>query len=250
MSPNWTQTYSPQEDSYTLRSATSGSTESGVLFVKATQGRKTSYATLLYEPEAMPSYHAEEDMQTLFYDEIPLTLYSLTAQREALSVNVNGDFQSRNTDLGLRLREAGETKLEFTGLETFGYNVYLIDKEKQTEIDLQQTPEYTFVATKPANADVVEINDRFSLRMGTERVDVRPTADAPTFIVTSLNSEIHVRSTSGSIRNLQIYAIDGALIYSDDAGAESYRVQVERGHIYVVKGQTGGTQEVRKVLVK
>ncbi|MDR0844449.1 MAG: right-handed parallel beta-helix repeat-containing protein [Tannerella sp.] len=245
MSPNWTTTSGARP--FTLRAGTDE--VGGVLYIKAVQGQKTSSTALQNDPNASPAFNGNEDVRNLFFDEMPLTLYSLTAMREPLAINASGDFQSQQTDLGLRILESGETKLEFSGLNTFGHLVYLIDKEKNLVIDLQQTPEYTFTVTKPADVAAIELNDRFTLRM-----DIDPTANQPvassSLLATSLNGELYVRATSGSIRSLEVYHVNGALIYSTQTESELFRVPVERGQVYVVKARIGETYEVRKVLVR
>jgi hypothetical protein len=251
MSPNWTTT-SPSK-SYILRAAPAAASDANTLRVKASQGNKTSYAILVYDLNASPAL-GKEDMPALIYDEIPLTLYSYTALREPLAIHASGDFQSK-VDLGLRVRDAGETKLVFTGLSGFGHDVYLIDKEKNNlEIDLQQQPEYTFVVTKSASG-VVELNSRFSLRMeytGNGLTDNQAPVSSSELIVTALDGAIHVRSTSGRIRDLQVYNMGGGLIYDSRTEAESFRIPVARGEVYIVKAQTDNQTEyeVRKVWAK
>ncbi|MDR3269162.1 MAG: DUF11 domain-containing protein [Tannerella sp.] len=246
MSPNWTTTNGGS--SFVLRAA---EVEIGVLQIKATQENKTSYTVLQYDPNASPTYNDNEDVPNLFYAEIPLTLYSLTPGQYPLAINANGDFQSQHTDLGLRITNAGEIKLEFSGLSTFGHDVYLIDKEKnQEEINLQQTPEYTFMANKPANVNVIEINDRFSLRMDYTGNLSNRVANKPALQLSGNDGYIQVRSVAGIIKHLQIYNMAGMLIYSDDTASEEFRIPAERSQTYIVKAFVGNADIVEKVIVK
>ncbi|MDR3260828.1 MAG: right-handed parallel beta-helix repeat-containing protein, partial [Tannerella sp.] len=90
MSPNWTTTSAPAS-SYMLRAAPVVS-DANTLRIKASQGNKTSYAILVYDPNASPDL-GQEDMPVLIYDEIPLTLYSYTALREPLAIHASSDFR-------------------------------------------------------------------------------------------------------------------------------------------------------------
>jgi hypothetical protein len=250
MSPNWTTANSSHP--YILRAATVEE-ESGILHIKAVQGNNTGYALLQYDPDASPAYDGDEDIRSLFYEEIPLTLYSLTARKEPLAIHASNDFRLHNTDLGLRIMYAGETKLLFSGLENFGHDVYLIDKEKNREINLQETPEYTFTATKPAGVKAVELNDRFTLRTdytGKGLTDTQPVA-AETLMVSATDGTICVHSTAGLIRSVRIYNIGGVMVYGSHAASERFLVPVERGQVYLVKAQVGNkAHEMRKVWVK
>ncbi|MDR1675674.1 MAG: hypothetical protein LBR86_04325, partial [Tannerella sp.] len=254
MSPQWTAT-TPSGPYLLAHDATAEQQETGVLRIKASQGDRTSHAVLYYSPDAVPGYDGREDISSLFYDEIPLTLYSLTPLREPLLINGNGHFIALPTGLGVRLAGGGEVKLEFSGLETFGHNVYLTDRERNVEINLQEHPEYTFTA--PADNGFVETGDRLSLRMeytgiGLENRDqpLPAPADVSQLVVTGENGSICVRSPDGVIRNIQVYHSGGALVYRDAAEQENVCIPAERGQTYIVHVQTARTQEVRKVWVK
>jgi hypothetical protein len=82
-----------------------------------------------------------------------------------LAINSSSDF-SQEIPSGLRTDKAGQVTLEFTGMATFGHNVYLIDHaQNDKETNLQDNSTYTFMVTKNSASDkVIELNDRFSLR--------------------------------------------------------------------------------------
>jgi hypothetical protein len=246
MSPDWTTTQNVTNP-YTLRAST---TETNVLRIKATQGTKTSSALLYYNPQAHAYYNGKEDVYQLFYDEIPLTVYAITPWKEALAIYSDGDFSTRNTVLGLRVREAGEVTLTFSGMPTFGHDVWLIDKATGKEIDLQQNDSYAFTVVK-TGSDAIDINDRFVLRAHYtgNGITGNEAPTLPQWNVSSRDRYIHIQSTSLLINQLQVYDITGALIYSANTPSGYFRIPVTQG-IYIIKAQIGDEHKVEKVFVK
>jgi hypothetical protein len=247
MSASYTTTSAGAYTDYTLRSTqvTSG----GILHIKASQGNKTSYAALVYDPEASPA-RGNEDMPVLIYDDIPLTVYSLTTLHEPLSINANNLFQS--VDLGLRVKEAGEMKLEFIDLPTFGYNVTLLDKQLNKETDLQKTPEYTFTVAK-SGTNASELNDRFTLRMeytGKGVITGAEPIETPALHVSSANGYAYIQSSAGIISSLQIYNVSGALVYSSSTPADRFRIALATSQMYIIKAKIESEFKVEKIVVK
>jgi hypothetical protein len=249
MSPDWTTT-APDgaSGSYQLRAAEA---ERGLLRIGAVQGGSTSHAVLQFDRAARTEYNANEDVRALFYEAHPLALYLLTPEGDPLAISAAGEFESRETDLGLRLLESGEVTLTFSGMELFGHNVYLLDREAGLEVNLQQTPSYTFLAPAPSGgAEALTLNSRFALRMEYTGVGNRQPASTPKLTAVALNGELHIRATEGTIRELHIYSISGTLIYRTEMEGALYRVPVERGAVYIVKAKIGETTETVKVAVK
>jgi hypothetical protein len=249
ISPRWTTAAPEASGGYRLRA---GEAESGVLRIHATQGSSESYAALHFDKYvAVPEYRSSEDVRALFFDANPLSVYVLTPLREPLAISADGEYESHATPLGLRLTQSGEVTLTFTGQERFGHNVYLIDRVRNLEIDLQQTPSYTFTAVKPSvvTATALELNDRFALRMVYTGVGNDPAPVAPSWTVLPLNGEIHVRAMSGVIHSLQVYSVAGALIYATQTAGDYFRIPAERGQVYIVKANINGSDETKKTFV-
>jgi hypothetical protein len=246
MSPTWTTT-SGVTNPYTLRAS---ETETNILRIKATQGDKTSYAALHYNPKAHPYYDVKEDVYQLFYDDIPLTVYALTPWKDALSIYGDGDFSTRNTDLGLRIRDAGEVTLEISGMQTFGHNVWLIDKVANKEINLLQNASYTFVVAKTSGG-IMEINNRFTIRAHYTGNGITSNEDIsiPQWSVSSIDRAIVVQSLSHPIHNLQICDVTGAQTYASNASSTYFHIPLAQG-IYIVKAQIDDEHKVEKVFVK
>jgi hypothetical protein len=250
MSPAWTTLPDMSVNNYQVRSSQyviSG----GVLYLKASQDGTQSYAALSYDLDALAGMD-KDDLPALFYDEIPLTVYSLTTLHEPLSVNASSDFQSQPVGLGLRISAPGEVKLSFSGLETFGHRVYLIDKERNETVDLCQTPEYTFTATLPPNFHSLELNDRFFLQMEyTGRGLIVGNEEASQSIQVSVQEDIiHVRSLSGRLNGLKVYNLNGQLVYRTGEASEHYQVRVSGQQVYILNIRNGEVNEMRKVIVK
>ncbi|GHU59166.1 hypothetical protein FACS189411_15680 [Bacteroidia bacterium] len=244
MSPGWTTTNSSTP--YTLRAAQV--LKGGILRIKASQGNKTGYAVLAYDPNASPAF-GKEDMPAVIFDEIPLTLYSFASGHEPLSINISSDFKSQDTDLGLRILQPGEVKLSFEELPTFGHDVVLIDKQLgNKETNLKTTPEYIFTATKAG-----ELNDRFTLRMqytGQGIVTGNEVAGNQALQVSSEDGYIYVSTNTGIISNLQIYSVPGNQLFGSNQAAGQFKVRIGASQLCIVKAQIGNESIVEKILVK
>lgn len=247
MSPNWTTTRHPGP--YVLRASEA---ESGVLHIRATQGGRTAYTALHFDKQALPTYNSSEDVRALFYDALPFSVYVLTALHEPLAISADGEYRSHTTALGLHLSESGLTTLEFTGLERFGHNVYLIDRERDhPEIDLQATPSYTFTVTKPPGRTVFELNDRFALRMEYTGMRNAPEVSArPKVTVTSGRGVIRVCSFSGRMERIEVYNVLGKQVAVITPHTNRADLPVAGAQTYIVNVRIGGEEIVKKIIVK
>ncbi len=250
MSPAWTTTM--QENPYVLRSS-DDEAETNILRIKATQGDNNSYAVLFYHSQAKPSFDSSEDMHKLFYDEIPLEVYTYTSSKsEELAINANSNFAGQDTDLGLKVKDVGQVTLDFSGMGTFGHDVYLIDKELKGKDQIipitNSNSTYTFIVSKPNT----ELNDRFSLRMtyngiglGTDDAE-----QATDYSVSTQDGYIYIQSGLTPVTNVQVYSINGALVHTTNAMSNYFKIAVERQQVYIVKLKIGDEYKIQKVYVK
>ncbi|MDR1456018.1 MAG: T9SS type A sorting domain-containing protein, partial [Tannerella sp.] len=246
MSPRWTTTQLP--GAYRLRMSEAGN---GVLRIRAVQGSSESSAALHFDKyAAVPEYSGREDVRALFYDANPLAIYVLTPLGEPLAISADGEYHTHTTPLGLRLTQSGEVTLEFSGQEVFGHDVYLVDRAQNREIFLQETPSYTFMAVKPAGVDVLELNDRFVLRMEYTGVHSEAAPQVSSWTAGAVDGAIHIRAVSGTISSLRIYTVAGAAVYSARESGTYFRIPVERGRVYLVHVEVNGAGETKKVIVK
>ncbi|GEM_PF-1219289 len=249
MSSNMTTT--TQNSPYKLRAEKQ---ETNILRIKATQEDKNSFTVLNYAENAMPAFKDYEDVYKGFYDETPLTVYTFTPSREPMAINTSGDYTSWNVPIGLRIKEGGLIKLDFSGMETFGHNVYLIDKQQKgsdREIDLQKNPSYIFTVNKNSSGNnVIVLEDRFELRMDYTGIGLgNESTENADLNISSQNGYIHIQSGSGLIQSVQVYNISGAIVYSNTSASSYYRIRVDRGQTYVVRVRINKEYIVRKVLV-
>ncbi|GHV50493.1 hypothetical protein FACS1894181_11110 [Bacteroidia bacterium] len=249
MSADWT-TVRPPSPTYSLRASKKTVSSGGVLHITLSQGQKKAYAALLYNPSAS-NFTDPEDMPAIIYEDLPLTVYTFS-MNEALAINSSSTFDMFNVPIGFRATTAGETKLEFTNQETFGYEVTLIDKTLNKRIDLSATPEYTFTVTKTSSAPV-EINDRFSLEMKYTGNGVTITgneAAQPTALQVSAGAGyIYIKSESGVISRLQIYDTVGRLVYGTaNLNERQFKLPVNGKQMYIVKATIGEETVVEKIM--
>ncbi len=249
MNPAWTTTINNSEGSYQLRAELK---ETNTLRIKATQNNTSSSAVLFYHPESSPNYKSSEDAYKLFYSEAPLAVYTFSPSNDPLSVNSSNDFTNENIRLGMRVENAGQITFDFTGLANFGHNVWLIDHlQNNKEIDLQVTPTYTFtVEKKSANDKMIELNDRFSLKIRYTGIGLSNKE--------IIENNVHISANDGNIyiqsplelNSIQVYNISGALVYHKNNKSNHITIPVERQQNYIVKINIREEYIVEKVFVK
>ena len=242
----WTTTQPGVTNGYELRD---NEVETNILRISATQGSKSSGTMLRHKSGALPTYMSNEDAKKGFFPEIGLSIYSLTEQRVALAINTKSDFAAVETPIGIRYIEAGTITLEFDGLETFGYDVTLIDKKLNKAVDITQTPTYSFTVDNSIG-DIVELNDRISLQMRGNGSVGNETVDTKDWVVSAKDgNSITVESLTGVISQLQVYTLQGALYHTTDNQATRYTIPVKRDQMYVVKAVIGGKVKSEIVIV-
>jgi hypothetical protein len=251
MSPQWTTTQGPKRP-YVLRASAANTVDPDALRIKVSQGARTAYALLRYNPEAAPEYSSNEDMRAIFYNELPLTVYTRSTDNAPLLINVSGRFVPHDTPLGLRVANTGEVTLSFSGMESFGHEVYLMDYARNLKIRLRQEPEYTFTVANPSGSGMVEITDRFGLRMeynGWGLVSVT-SPDEPAVRCQGSDGCILVQALAGTLRRVEVYNVAGALAYSSgNMSSSEYRIASPAG-VYFLKVQTDdGIIHTAKVFV-
>lgn len=240
-------TTSPATPPYTLRSA---ETEQNILRIRASQNGNENMTVLLNKEGAVPAYKGDEDSYKLFNDASPIAVYTLSPAKDALAINASGDFSS-DVRLGVRLRQPGTVKLDFSGVNQFGHNVYLIDHAlKDKLIALNATPTYTFTTdASPVNGQKVELNERFSLHFEANATGLEEINDFGVKVYAN-NGRIYVESFNEPMSRLDVFKISGELIYASHKSSDSYKVRASANQVYLVKIKIGEKIKVIKVIGK
>ncbi|MDR0995095.1 MAG: VCBS repeat-containing protein [Tannerella sp.] len=216
--------------SYTLRAA--NVVAGGLLQIGLTEGTASASAGLVYDLTALPGAD-KHDLPALTSDAMPLSLYTLDAAKNPLLMNSSDDFAASTVPLVLSAASAGEATLTFTGLDDFGYDVYLTDKTKGKEIKLSSAANtYTFTLDKSGS-----VTDRFSLRFVYTGQGVVTGTDETTSVslrATALpNGGLEVRGLHPGTM-LYIYDMSGRMLYCRKASAESALPDVRLKGLYTI----------------
>lgn len=240
-------TTSPAAPSYSLRSTEE---ERNTLRIRASQDGYDNMTVLLNAEGAVPAYKGSEDSYKLFNEASPVAVYTLSPTKDALAINSSGDF-SADVYLGLRLAQSGTITLDFTGMDKFGYSVYLIDHDlKDKLIPLNATPTYTFTTkTPPVNGQKIELNERFSLHFEDYATGIEEVND---FGVKAYANEgkIYVESFNAPMDQLEIYNMSGEIVYASRKSTTSYKARISTNRVYLVKVKIGDRIKVMKVMGK
>jgi hypothetical protein len=248
MSPAFTTTR--PSASYTLRAE--NVLTGGLLSITASQGNATASTALVYDLEASPGNDGG-DLPTAVYDALPLTIYTLTNMQAPLLMNSSSDFEAGVIPVGMRVANAGEGKLTFDGLDSFGYDVYLTDRLMGVEKHLTSSDNaYNFTIAKTGN-DAVEVNDRFSLRMtytgrgittDTHQPPVSSQGEVDLMVVSSADESITVSGLRPGTM-LYVYDMEGKLVYQAKVNVTSIVLPPFRGQGVVI---TNDGRSVKAVL--
>jgi hypothetical protein len=250
MSPDWTTT-SPTLP-YSLRA---GNEKISVLHISVKQGDKTAHAAIIANRNSS-DFTDREDLPAMAYEisgeTPPLSVYTLNAKKEPLVINSSGTLDMGEVILGLRLKDAGNVTLEFSGLADFGYYVDLFDRTKNQKFRLSAfNNSYSF--SVQANSTPKEINDRFTLRMSVigSRSGNEALRSSSVSAVTT-NTGILLRSLNGNlIQRIEIRDVLGRLVHLEDGLDASERaISLPAQRLYIIKVRAGGEEIVERAMTK
>ncbi|MDR1810404.1 MAG: InlB B-repeat-containing protein [Prevotella sp.] len=238
--------YSPSTP-YTLRNAKEASEPEGILYITVSQNRTKNSTALVNAPGA--SNGMGEDVGKLCFDNgegLPqLSVYTLTPQREALDINLSGDFNDVEIPIGIRTNISGEIQLDFSGVAGFGYKVYLLDGWQ--EIDLAANPSYKTTITKTGSSEFYEINNRFVLKFPASGNDIK-NASSRVHIQTE-GGKIHLRSDD-LMEAVEILSISGTTLFKSTDKVRFLAIDAMPGHAYIVRITTSKGVITHKVIAK
>jgi hypothetical protein len=248
-SSSMTTTANIQGSSYALRNdAKEKEIPSGVMYIKASQGKTSNTTVLINYPGASNSY-TNDDSPKLFFDNADdkshLSVYTLSSDGTPMAINLSGSLINAVVPLGIRTNMDGEVQFDFTGLERFGYKVTLMDGSD--EIDLTATPVYKTTLQRTA-AGFYEINDRFVLKFDNSgnSIDANPSSFVK---VQSKTGEILVYSND-LIQFVEVYTISGVSVYKSKTSGYFHAIDVAPSQTYIVQVVTDKRSVMQKVIVK
>jgi hypothetical protein len=253
MSPNWTIT--APVASYILRAATMVKS-GGVMNISLHGQAKSAHAAVVHAIGAGPSLD-RQDMPAVIHavdNQTSLALYTFSAGSEPLAINCNEHFAMTPVNLGMTLAGPGEYRLEFANLETFGYNVTLVDKQNGgKQVDLNQTPQYSFAV---AGNSSPELNNRFELRFaytgqGITITSTEPEVNGPAGLRVSTGRGYVEIAAANNIAALNITDPAGRRVYyNPGVNSRQVRISLPGGRIYIIEAEVNGSRLVRKVIIK
>ena len=175
-------------------------------------------------------------------------LYSKLSETERVSTNRISDFEEELViPLGFKSFLNREFTFTASNAASFGENVevYLVDAQKGTRINLKTNPAYTFTAV--AN----ELTERFSIHL-LKSTSVNDVTSAEGLRIYSFGSEIFIYSSENPDVKISVFNITGQQVYSQRMaldGPKQLTLNVPTGW-YVVKVVTGQTMVSRKVFIR
>ncbi|MDR1336147.1 MAG: DUF6383 domain-containing protein, partial [Tannerella sp.] len=190
-------------------------------------------------------FDESEDAWTLFSNSVKkaAVVYS-KIDNAAASINTLGNI-SEDIPLGIRTSEASELKFVIDGAETFDGEVYLVDAAQGREINLTETPDYTFQNTTG------DIPDRFYIRIREAATSIYKGTATPDIRIYQENGTVHITSASDDpLRNVEISNAQGQIIARREGSSSNITIPIPSGNqVIVVKAVSEKKQAVKKVRV-
>jgi hypothetical protein len=205
-----------------------------------------SEAEIRYKQGASNGFDENEDAWTLFSENVKKAaiIYS-KIENSAASINTLGNI-NEHIPLGIKTTEASELKFEIEGAETFDGEVYLVDAAVQgTEINLKETPEYTFQNTTG------DIPDRFYIRVKGATTGINNTAAGRGILICREHGKIVITGDANDpLLSIEISNAQGQVIVKQAPASSSVSIPVPAGNrVIVVKAVSEKTQQVKKLLI-
>lgn len=252
MSPEWTTTINPYySNPYVYSRSNDYINTPPVLKMKVSQQDKVSSTGLYYKKTTTYGITQNENTnsQKLFYEETPLSVYTLSLSGDPLAINTITE-ESPEVKIGIRTNLSGSVKLEFSGMESFENDLFLVDHglDKNNMINIKEKQVYPFSIDQSPPGKFIEINNRFSLLM------VSPTNisdnDEDKLNIFSDNGSIHIYSSGESIDGLQVYDASGHSVYISNETTTQHIVPVLPDKLYIIRVSMGKDIKIRKLFIK
>ena len=216
-----------------------------LLKIVATKGDKQNHSYILFDESASNNYLLSKDSYKLFVTDVtgPVSVYTRSSDGYALDINVFGDY-TQMIPIGIRTSQTGSISLQFEGIGNFlpKTDLFLLDTQTGTKINLRETSEYNFDKT---TGDLF-LDGRFFLSINkVANSDLSPVQDAISIFTTG--NQLQVISSS-LIKEVHIFDIQGRMIEKAINMKNSvYTHDLPSNSMYVVKVLTEGGMTVKKI---
>lgn len=238
-----------ENETYVLRSSGRGVDEASLLRITATCGEGEN-STVLLKTLTESLISDRGGVTKSFNSGVPISVYTLTDRNEALAIRTSNRY-SEDVKLGLRLKNTtNQITLSFSEIASFGQNVRLIDHEMGgREIDLQKENSYAFTVKSESTKEIVELNNRFSLKFGENPVNIENIVTESNLKVSGKSNCIEISSVS-PFNRVEIVSLTGMKVYDSVVPATYSRAAVAPNQVYIVRVTVGNHSHVQKVYVR
>jgi len=224
----------------------SASTNPNLLKIVASKDGKQNHSHILFETPTSNNSLFNENSYKLFVADVtePVAVYTRSSEGFALDINVFGNCKEM-IPVGIRTSQTGHINLQFEGIENFlpEAEVFLLDTQTGTKINLRETPEYSFEKT----TSELFMDGRFYLSVS-KSTPSDPFAMQGAISIFAKGNRLQVVSGNVDIEEAQVFDIQGRLIHkAANIGNPVYTCELPHNGIFVVKVLTSDGITVKKI---
>ncbi len=160
-------------------------------------------------PDAQTSFDGDFDAYKRFSwnSEVPQIFTYDNVDKIKYAINTTNINDASIVPLGYYFKNDGEYTINITEINFDDYNVYLVDKQKGTEIDIKVNPSYTFTTVAGIITDRLEIRFEKTVSidgLSDDIIKIYPNPASDKLTILGINSNV--------ISNIKIYSVTGKLI--------------------------------------
>ena len=239
----------------TLRSGGSG-TEERILTIDLSGNGYANRTLLLYSPDAINLYNDDgEDITKIFMTAYPeaVSVYTCSSDGYYLDINRIGDL-SEIVPIGIHTSLPGSYRLNFEGLWDFPSNVHVWLNEILPGGEIRSLNlsagchYYDFEKTD----ETIYMNNRFYLSFGKAPTDItQPVVKAEGIELMTTEGGFKIFTVDGSrLTKIDLYDLQGRKVNEAVPFGYEHDLQVESGHIYIIRAQSETSGRSFKVYAK
>lgn len=217
------------------------------------EGEEIMDPTVIYfDYKASASFDSQFDAYKLMntHPDVP-SFYSLTTEKEELSINAIGSPQSQELvriPMGYRALRSGNLSLKLQDLDLpSGLHIYLVDLEKESYFDLSREKAYTTPIGKGSS------NSRFEIVLSEKTItDPAKLLKTPMSVYGSkekLTVTLNLEREGPS--EITVSTLSGQVLESITTSARKVEIEgIRSAGVYIVSLKSGETQYTKKILIK